>query len=154
MAYIERPMYVRPRTTAVTSPIATITRTGTGSHPPSVSPSTETESGKGIGLPCEMTRDRPRPIESIANVAMNGGSFPYETRAPLTRPQAIPVATARITAIHTGTPSDVAIQASTVAESAATEPTERSIPAETMTKVTPNARIAVTEACTPTFSRF
>lgn len=66
----------------------------------------------------------------------------------------MPVATARITAIHTGTPWDVAIQASTVAESAATEPTDRSMPAETMTKVTPNARIAVTEACTPTLSRF
>lgn len=145
---------MRARISAAISPITTITRTGTGSQPPSVSPSTETEPGKSIGFPWEMTRDRPRAMESIARVAMNGGSLPYETRAPLTKPQAMPVAMARTSASQTGSPSEVADQARTVAESAATEPTDRSMPAETMTKVTPNARIAVTAACTPTFSRF
>lgn len=154
MAYIERPMNVRPRISAVIRPIAIITRTGTGSQPPSVSPSRETDSGKAIGLPCEMTSERPRAMESIANVAMNGGSLPYEMSAPFTKPQAMPVTIARTTARTTGTPADVADQARTVADRAATEPTDRSMPAETMTKVTPNARMAVTAAWTPTFSRF
>lgn len=108
-------------------PITIMTSTGTGSQPPRVSPSLETESGKAIGLPCEMTSERPRPMESMASVAMNGGSLPYEMSAPLTRPQARPVAAASSTAITTGTPSLVASQASTVAERAATEPTERSM---------------------------
>lgn len=146
-------MYVRPSTNAVSSPMATITSTGTGSQPPSVSPRCETESGKGIGEPCEITRDRPRATDSMASVAMNDGSLPYETRKPLTRPQAMPVAMARTTASTTGTPCEVALHASTVADSAATEPTDRSMPAETITKVTPKARIAVTAAWTPTFSR-
>jgi hypothetical protein len=53
-----------------------MTRTGTGSQPPRVSPRWETDSGKAIGEPCEITSDRPRAIDSIARVAMNGGSFP------------------------------------------------------------------------------
>ncbi len=76
MAYIERPMYVRPRTKAATRPMAIITRTGTGSQPPRVSPRCETESGKAIGEPCEITSESPRATDSIANVAMNGGSLP------------------------------------------------------------------------------
>ncbi len=65
----------------------------------------------------------------------------------------MPVAIARITARTTGTPCCVALQASTVAERAATEPTDRSMPAETITKVTPKARMAVTAAWTPTLRR-
>ncbi|CAM5681984.1 hypothetical protein SVIOM74S_07877 [Streptomyces violarus] len=72
---------------------------------------------------------------------------------PLTRPQTMPVAMARRTARNTGTPAEVALQARTVAESAATEPTDRSMPAETITKVTPKARMAVTAAWMPTFRR-
>jgi hypothetical protein len=40
-----------------------------------------------------------------------------------------------------------------VADRAATEPTDRSMPAETITKVTPNARMAVTAAWTPMLRR-
>ncbi len=56
--------------------MTTMTRTGTGSQPPRVSPRWETESGKAIGEPSEMTRDRPRATDSMASVAMNGGSLP------------------------------------------------------------------------------
>src|SRR3954466_207617 len=153
IAYIERPMYVRGGTRAGGSPRTTMTSTGTGSQPPSVSPRCETESGKAIGEPSEITSDRPRATESIARVAMNGGSLPYAIRKPLTSPAAMPVTTASRTAMTTGTPCDVALQARTVADRAATEPTDRSMPAETITKVTPKARMAVTAAWTPTLSR-
>lgn len=76
IANIARPEYVRARISAAISPIAIMTRTGTGSQPPRVSPSAATEVGKGIGEPPEMTRARPRPIESIASVAMKAGSLP------------------------------------------------------------------------------
>lgn len=76
IAYMERPMYVRASTKAARSPMTTMTRTGTGSQPPSVSPRCETESGKAIGEPSEITSDRPRATDSIASVAMNGGSLP------------------------------------------------------------------------------
>src|SRR5690606_25703190 len=138
---------------AVIRPMPIITSTGTGSQPPRVSPRWDTESGKAIGEPWEITRDRPRATDSMASVAMNDGSFPYDTRMPLTRPQAMPVAMASSTARTTGTPAEVALQASTVADRAATEPTDRSMPAETMTKVTPKARIATTAAWTPMLSR-
>src|ERR1044072_8402544 len=65
----------------------------------------------------------------------------------------MPVTTASRTAMRTGTPCDVALHARTVADRAATEPTDRSLPAETITKVTPKARMAVTAACTPMLSR-
>src|SRR5690349_2044016 len=65
----------------------------------------------------------------------------------------MPVATDSTTARTTGTPCEVALQASTMADRAATEPTDRSMPAETITKVTPKARTAVTAAWTPTLSR-
>lgn len=58
------------------SPITIMTSTGTGSQPPSVSPRWETEPGRAIGEPSEMTRDRPRATDSMASVAMNGGSLP------------------------------------------------------------------------------
>ncbi len=69
-------MYVRPSTNAVMSPITTITSTGTGSQPPRVSPRCETDSGRAMGEPWETTRDRPRATDSMASVAMNGGSLP------------------------------------------------------------------------------
>lgn len=76
IAYMDLPMYVRPSTKAAMSPMTIMTRTGTGSQPPSVSPRCETEAGKAIGEPCEITRARPRPTDSMASVAMNGGSLP------------------------------------------------------------------------------
>src|SRR5690625_4600995 len=73
---------------------------------------------------------------------------------PETNPQATPVTTPRRMARNGFTPDVVAMYAVTIEERAATEPTDRSMPAETMTKVCPNARIATTAACTPMLSRF
>ena len=67
----------------------------------------------------------------------------HRRRPPATPPR--PPARAR--------PASVAVQARVIAESAATEPTDRSMPPVTMTNVEPKARIAVTAACTPTLSR-
>src|SRR5665647_1836291 len=52
------------------------------------------------------------------------------------------------------TPCTLAPYPVTMAARAATEPTERSMPEETITKVWPKARMATTAACTPTLSRF
>src|SRR5699024_9141101 len=51
-----------------------------------------------------------------------------------------------------GSPEE-AIQPAPMPDRAAILPTDRSIPAETIANVTPNARMATTAACTPTLRR-
>lgn len=66
---------MRLSTNAVIANITNITRIGTGTGPRSA-PSQLTACGIEIGRPPEITKVRPRAIESIASVAMKLGSFP------------------------------------------------------------------------------
>ena len=53
-----------------------MTSTGTGSQAERVA-EVRDRVGEAIGEPSEITSDSPRATESIASVAMNGGSLPY-----------------------------------------------------------------------------
>jgi len=104
-------------------------------------------------MPLETTRVSPRATLNIASVAMNGGSLPYAVAAPEAIPAARPVSNPKRRSTIGGIPHDWPVKAATIADRAATLPTDRSMPAVTMTKVWPKARMATTEAWMPTFSR-
>ena len=110
--------------------------------------------GRRSGCPAEITSDRPRATDSMASVAMNGGSLPYAIEEAVDQPARDAGGDGEDDRERRpARPARWRVQARTVADSAATEPTDRSMPAETITKVTPKARIAVTAAWTPTLSR-
>src|SRR5712691_2700248 len=74
---------------------------------------------------------------------MNGGILRSAIAAPLTSPQAAPAAIAVITPRTTGAPLTIA-RAPITPDSAITEPTDRSIPPDTITIVIPIAMTVIT----------
>jgi hypothetical protein len=94
----------------------------------------------------------PRAICIVASVMMKGGIGVRAAKAPLTAPQSI--ATPRPAATDGATPARGNSQTVTVPTSATTAPTDRSIPPIRITRVIPNARIALTEICWARSSRF
>src|SRR3712207_172676 len=88
-----------------------------------------------------MTFAVPRAIESIARVAMNGGSFATVTPRPLASPQRPPTRTAAMMLSHSGQPALCDVQPRIIIDKANTAATDRSIPAVMMTNVIPSARI-------------
>jgi len=104
------------------------------------------------GLPPVIIRANPRAIPIIPKVIIKGAIFPRVIIKPFINPQNEPVPIPAIMANDTGQPPLIRI-ADTIPERAKTEPTERSIPAEIITKVCPIAIIAITETCIPIVSK-
>jgi hypothetical protein len=106
-----------------------------------------------IGRPSASMSAPPRAMLIMPSVAMNGGSRPKVTRRPLARPHTRP--TISPMPIPTGTGSPAASERpSAMPASASTDPTDRSMPPETMTNVMPTATIALIAVCSSTFRRF
>src|SRR5246127_2571930 len=83
----------------------------------------------------------PRLIDIIASVAINAGSLALVTSKPLIRPQTAPQRRAIRIANGKGTLKLSFNQPITIIAKARMDPTERSIPPITMTRVMPTARI-------------
>ena len=145
MAYIERPSTVRSKMNQQTKPAITIMTIGMG-MPATVEPNQFTEGAVAIGEPSEMTKVAPRAIDIIASVAIKEGILPYAVAMPQIAPAARPVSKPIMSDNHPGRLRSVKKDAETIAPSAATEPTERSMPAVMMTKVMPKAKIATVAA--------
>ncbi len=95
--------------------------------------------------PLLSTSANPRATPSIPRVTMKGGIAPLVMRKPLTAPVAAPAERQpRIPTHHGRSRLDVSIAPMTP-ERASMEPTERSMPADEMTKVIPIARTPKTE---------
>ena len=77
---------------------------------------------------------------------MKGCKPPQVISAPFRKPQNAPTASAPRMASGTGTPA-TSIAAPSTADSAATGPTDRSIPPEMMTSVIPSAMQALIDDC-------
>src|SRR4051812_40197842 len=104
------------------------------------------------GAPPVMRNTMPRTSTMVPSVVMNGLTL----RNAITRPFASP--TAAPAAIPATTPAAIPASSITMAamhpDSAAVEPTERSKPPPTMTKVMPMAMTAMIEDCTRMLVRF
>ena len=75
----------------------------------------------------------PRAADIMARVTTNGGMRTLPTKKPFTNPASVPTPTpARI---PTRVPCDLIIEAATTLTRAATDPTERSMPAVNITMV-------------------
>ncbi len=84
---------------------------------------------------------------------MNGAIPAHAMSVPLINPASAPTNTAPAIAGITGSPrSDISFAPITPAR-AATEPTDRSMPAVMITSVIPIAMIAVTAVCAPTLNK-
>ena len=98
----------------------------------------------------------------VASVTMNGLTPAYAVTAPFPHPTAVPTAipTAAARAVAPTTPivcrtgALVSAAAAMTPASASTDPTDRSIPAVTMTNVMPSARMALIETCRRIVERF
>ncbi len=88
---------------------------------------------------------RPRAIDSIPKVTMNDGTLKIENTTPLNVPAARP--TARAATTPGIGPYAAAMTAATTPVSATTEPIERSMLPAMITRVTPNAGIAMIALC-------
>ena len=77
---------------------------------------------------------------------MNGCKRPHTTKPPLISPQTTPIAKPAITAIGAGTLAAIIVAEST-ADSAAVEPTDKSMPPQIITSVMPSATQALMEDC-------
>src|SRR5215213_8919704 len=88
-----------------------------------------------------MTLARPRAMESMASVAMNGGSLAMVIPRPFTRPAIPPTAIAATMLRPSGHPALWDVQPSTIIARARTAPTDRSMPPVMMTKVMPRDRM-------------
>ena len=106
-----------------------------------------------IGRPSVNSSDAPRATLIIPSVAMNGGSFPRVMSSPLRSPHSELVSRPASTANGTGQ-SACSRLAITTPDSATSEPTERSIPAERITNVMPTAITAFMDVCSITLSTF
>ena len=102
-----------------------------------------------MGNPLLYRSAHPRAINMLANVMMNGGIRVRAASNPFTRPTSETTAMPAMTANGIGSPfaPDKSTKAAVEPASARSAPTERSIPPETMTRVIPNARMALTEIC-------
>ena len=106
-----------------------------------------------IGVPPVKIRASALYNDSPPNVTMNGCNPPHAISAPLTKPQNAPLAKANTMATGTGTPA-TSIAAASTPDSAATGPTDRSIPPEMITSVIPSAIQALIEDCCRILIRF
>jgi hypothetical protein len=129
--------------------------TGSGTKPKrSPLPKERITPGSGFsGTPPEITSAKPRAALSIARVAINGGRLPRVMNSPLTRPASAPVPIPSARAKGSGRFATTVAQPNTIPASPSTLPTERSMPPETITKVWPRARMAVTAIWVPTLKR-
>ena len=99
-----------------------------------------------MGIPPEKISAKPRAIPIIPNVAINGGTFSLVIKIPFANPRIAPKP--RVTRIvRKRFPVAAKTIPPTTAEQANTEPTERSIPPEIITKVSPTAIIPMTAVC-------
>ena len=89
----------------------------------------------------------PRAIAIDAKVTMNGFMPSSVTAMPLKRPQPMPTRMPVATASGTGAWSCITMAAA-IPESATTEPDERSMPPVMITKVWPQATMAISEVAT------
>ena len=106
-----------------------------------------------IGSDCRlfMLRATPLTIPSIPKVTRNDGIRTFTAIRPLTSPIAAPTATAATA--PTKNPYPPTASAATRDDSAATEPTDRSISAAARANVIPTAMTAIGAACRPILSR-
>src|ERR1700728_3371239 len=96
-------------------------------------------------MPLLSTSAKPRATPSIPSVTMNGGIAPLVMRKPLSAPVSAPIARQPSTPTHQGRSKLEVSMAPATPESASIDPTERSMPAEEMTKVIPIAKTPNTE---------
>ena len=93
-----------------------------------------------------------RATSIMPRVVMNGGMPPAVVTRPFTAPSATPRPMPASAATGPGAPC-TSRSAVTSPHSASSDPTDRSMPAEMMTKVSPMPRMALMADCCPTFSR-
>ena len=91
------------------------------------------------------TSASPRATPSMPSVTMNGGIAPRVIRKPLTKPAAVPAARQARMPIGQGRGKSTSSTHPHTPDRASTEPSERSMPAEEMTKVAPIASTPMTE---------
>ena len=152
-AYIDRPIVVKFKIIAAIIPMMIIMTMGTGILR-IVPPKKFTTPDVLIGLPSDMTSVNPLATDIMASVAMKDGSLRYALAMPLKAPKTAPATMPTTTVNHAGMPMEAPAYAANILETAATDPTERSIPAATMAKVSPKARMATVAACMPTLRMF
>ena len=91
-------------------------------------------------------------MPKVAKVTIKGGILPQYTIAPLNSPTPTPTSMAMRAAAHQGTPDCIAIAAMTPVK-AMLDPTDRSIPPVSSTKVWPKAKNNTTEPLRKSTSR-
>src|SRR5215218_4743498 len=135
--------------------MTSIRTTGSGTKPKrSPLPNERIAPGIGFsGTPPEITSASPRAALSIARVAMNGGRLPRVISSPFVSPASAPAPIPSASAATSGRLATTLAQPKTIPASPKTLPTERSMPPETITKVWPRARMAITAIWVPTLKR-
>src|ERR1700689_4763922 len=96
-------------------------------------------------MPLLSTSAKPRATPSIPSVTMNGGIAPLVMRKPLSAPVSAPIARQPSTPTHQGRSKLEVSMAPATPESASIDPTERSMPADEITKVIPIAKTPNTD---------
>jgi hypothetical protein len=149
-----QPNRVRVSIRVISKARASIAHTGIGipSQKPCPRNATVPEN-PAIGTPPVMACTRPRAIERLARVTMNGGTENFAISSPLNSPTAAPAASApRMTTVEDWpwAPS----QAPVTPARPITDPTERSIPAVRMTSDAPIAAMATKAKLRDTSVRF
>src|SRR5580692_1817866 len=96
-------------------------------------------------MPLLSTSAKPRATPSIPSVTMNGGIAPLVMRKPLSAPVSAPIARQPSTPTHQGRSKLDVSMAPATPESASIDPTERSMPADEITKVIPIAKTPNTD---------
>ena len=89
-----------------------------------------------------MKKHRPRATHRPASVAMNGWTFRYVMKKPITTPNAMPISSTITITSQGSMPSFRRSAAETTVVRATTPPTERSIPPDRITNVMPMALIS------------
>ena len=103
------------------------------------------------GPPPESTKASPLAPSIIASVAINGGIFTRVISTPLTAPMQTPASMGISTAVKGNSPLRFAAR---TAATAAIDPTERSIPPDSMTKAIPIETSPVRLTCRRMLARF
>ena len=107
-----------------------------------------------IGVPPEIKLPVPLNIYNVPNVIINGcGILSKVIPNPLNNPHRNPAIRGVITTIYHGAPA-LATIASIISDNIIIDPTERSIPAVTITINTPKASIDCQDICLKTFVTF
>src|SRR5215217_6674388 len=152
-----RPSFMCLSTNQPATNTAAINSTGTGTPSTRFLPKNPKLAGRlPIERPPVAINARPRQIVSIAKVVTNGGTRNWATITPFTSPTKAPIARAtnapRITPVVFA--FWLASIAATTPHSAATEPTDRSMPPVKITAVIPTERIPVIAMLNATLIRF